>query len=346
MKTNKEGRPNQLIIFNALTRRHLMVFLKNIPIVIFTLMVPLAVLAVYALFLRPMEVNQIKGVIDSYNLNLPDATLNKVYGIADCWMMAGVLSVSCITVSLNTNYIMVNDKERDVNKDMISSPISPRTIMLSYFAFNVIVTFVVITVVYLICIFWLLAYGAYMITAKDFFAILGVLLLSIISAALLNFFIASFINSNSVLSTVVAIFSAAVGFLIGAYLPDSMMPLSIKRFTAFFPGTYSTALLRSYFLDSPIEQLTKEIPEVSKDIQTMFSNEIGFFDLKFEPASLALVILVFICIFLVLNLIFSSKNTFKGILTGVKKIKKQEKKELLVKDIKNANEGGKKDEID
>ena len=54
--------PNQPKAFWSLTKRHLLVFLKNVPSVIFTLMVPLTVLAVYIVFLRPMEVAQWKRI--------------------------------------------------------------------------------------------------------------------------------------------------------------------------------------------------------------------------------------------------------------------------------------------
>ena len=155
---NKIERPNQLAIMLTMVKRNLKVYFKNVPIVIFTLMVPLAVLAVYALFLRPMEAQQIRSALEQFNIILkpeqnPDDLdfLKKIYGIADCWMMSGVLAVSCITVSLNSNYIMVKDKENDANKDMLSSPISPRTIMFSYFLFNFLVTFLVIFIVFLLC---------------------------------------------------------------------------------------------------------------------------------------------------------------------------------------------------
>lgn len=341
-KITKEGRPNQFKIFFALTRRNLMVFLKNVPIVFFTLMVPLAVLAVYALFLRPMEISQIKQTLNTYLpspidvANEADALLlRKLYGITDCWMMSGILSVSCITVSLNTNYIMVKDKENDVAKDMISSPISSKTIMFSYFAFNIIITFVAIFIVYLLCLLWLFFYKAYMITAIDFFAILGVLLLSIISAALLNFFLASFIKSDSVLSTFVAIVSAAVGFLIGAYLPDSMLPSSIKTLTAFFPGTYSTTLLRNYFMKTPLELVTNDLikrgisEKFISEFTQMFGFKINFFGISIEPHMMAIVIVIFISIFLVLNFVFTSKNVLKGFFLNSKN--KEAKKKLLKK---------------
>ena len=331
MNTKRKALPNQWFVFGSLTKRHLLVFLKNIPTILFTLMVPLVILAVYALFLRPMEANQIKDMLAQYGIVMnesnPDdlAFLRKIYGIADCWMMSGVMAVSCITVSLNTNYILVRDKESGVSRDMISSPIDHRVIMLSYFTFNTIVTFVVNLLVYFICLLWLVCYNAYMISVLDFFAIIGVLLLSTISASLITFFICSFINSESIMSPVVAIVSAAIGFLIGAYLPASMLPESVEKITVFFPGTYSASLLRNYFMHTPIEKLeataiVQAHPEFITKFENSFQLDIDFFGYNVPPSIMVVVLFAFVLIFLALNTIFGSKN-FVKVSRGDKKIK-------------------------
>ena len=313
--------PNQPKAFWSLTKRHLLVFLKNVPSVIFTLMVPLTVLAVYIVFLRPMEVAQIKQTLIANGIIYDTATeagelfLRGVYGIADTWMISGVLSVSCITVSLNANVVLVRDKEREIAKDFISSPILPTTIVSSYFLFNLIVTFVTNLIVYFICLIYLACYGAYMITVLDFFAIIGVILYSSVSASLLMFFICSFISTESVMSPIVAIVSAAVGFLIGAFLPSGTGPVYIEYVTMFFPGTYSTGLFRNYFMRNQLVQL-KHAPELSSEagqkfvenLENQFSLNLNFFGHRVNPTVMSLVILLFITVFAVLCCVFSSKN--------------------------------------
>lgn len=326
-------------VFYSLTRRHLMVFFKNIPTVIFTLMVPLAVFAVYIIFLRTLETSTIKASLDSLIQNNASSLLSvgsseyreilkKVYGIADCWMVAGVLAVSCITVSMNTNYIVVRDKESGITRDFTSSPIDYRIIIASYFTFNVIVTFLVNVLVYFLCLIVLGIYGAYMISFVDFLAILGVLLLSTISASLITFFICSFIRSESVMSPIVAIVSAAIGFLIGAYLPGNFGPKYIGYVTTFFPGTYSVGLLRNYFLSTPIALLYDDLKAyhlegLVTELSEQFSLNIDFFGHSIVPWHMVLVILAFIALFVALNLIFSSGNFFKTSLLKKRKEKKQ-----------------------
>ena len=312
----------QLLILEALTRRHLLVFFKNWVTVIFTLMVPLIILAVYILFLREMEIGQIKNALEAIEgLTTPTQSfLHQVYAIVDSWMISGVLAVSCVTVSLNTCYILVRDKESGINKDFLSSPIPQKTIMVSYFCFNAFVTFAINLIVYFICLIYLVAYGALMISVSDFFAIIGILLLSTINASLLTFFICSFIKKESVLSSIVAIGSAAIGFLIGAYLPPDMLPPQVNSLTTFFPGTYSAGLLRNYFMSTPLEKLMEQpyvvenhdaLEKFIGDLQNGFDLNIDFFGHTVTPGVMALVILAFSGIFLVLNCIFTSRNLFR-----------------------------------
>lgn len=330
----KSNFKNQWHAFLMLTVRHFLVFIKNIPTVIFTLMVPLAIFAIYVLFLRPMETQQIKETLDSLlpELSANDSLLKQFYSLADSWMIAGVLAVSCITVSLNINYIFVKDKENGMNKDMISSPIDPRTIVVSYFTFNFLVTFVINFLVFIICLIYLACYQIYMISVMDFFALIGIIILSSISASLITHFICTFINSEAVMSPIVAIFSAAVGFLIGAYLPGYMMPKPIQSLTGFFPGTYSAGLFRNYLMSTPIEKLLANpelankkdlILQVVQDFNISIAEDnsvkvyIDFFGLKVNTFVMSLIIFGMIIIFLLLNFFFASKNNF------IKNIKKE-----------------------
>ena len=193
----------QFRVFLTLTKRHILVFSKNWTTVLFTMMVPVVIFIVYIVFLRNMMIDGIKTALPIFDQLVEDQQ-QKIYALADCWMMAGVLAVSCITVSLNTNYIMVRDKERGANRDFISSPISSRMVMVSYFAFNTIVCFVVNFLVLCLCMIYLAAYGAFMIDFVDFLALVGIILLSTMNAALLTFFVCNFINTESTLSSIVA----------------------------------------------------------------------------------------------------------------------------------------------
>lgn len=331
MKTITNRFLDQFRVFLSLTKRHIMVFFKNWTTVLFTMMVPLIILVVYVLFLRQMEISAINPVIEEVVENPDKEMMREIYALADSWMIAGVLAVSCITVSLNTNSIMVRDKERGISKDFLSSPISSRMVMYSYFTFNTIITFAVNFIVLCICMIYLVCYGALLISAMDFFALIGILLLSTMNAAFLTFFLCSFINRESTLSALVAIFSAAIGFLIGAYFPVSMLPKGIEYLTSFFPGTYSASLFRNYLMSGPMEMLEKELlnmgiqaDSILGTLRETFSFDINFFQWNVPQQLQAWILACFTAIFGGICLLFSYHNFMR--LPKLRKKRKAEDK--------------------
>ena len=117
---------NELIIFLTLTKRHLLLFFKNKMIVFYTLLVPIIILGVYVFFLRDLELSNILGSVDELlkdsELNANDPSVVKyIETIIDSWMLSGIISLSTLTVSLQTNNIFVEDKENGMNRDFISS---------------------------------------------------------------------------------------------------------------------------------------------------------------------------------------------------------------------------------
>lgn len=364
-------KPSQVKVLFHLVKRHFMVFFNNKLLMFFSLMVPLVVLGIYIIFLRPMEVSQLDEAIKSglgFEVDLQNASsqatdlVHKIRGIVDEWMIAGILSVSCITVALNTETIMISDKEKGITKDFLSSPINGSTVTISYVVFNVAITFLVNFIVYLICLIYLAAYGAILPNFVDGCAIVGIILLSTISATLALYYICSFINKESVLSSVTAIVSAAIGFLCGAYLPASMMPTYVQYITMFFAGSYSSGLFRNYFMRTPIEELEKSLidatkgdnplinksaTEISKfiqEVESSFSLDLNFFGHGVPVSTMTFVILAFIGIFLVLDLFFTPsaiRRYFKKTPKGFIKLSKKEpiipgmaigKKELVTED--------------
>lgn len=308
----------QFRVFLSLTKRHILVFFKNWTTVLFTMMVPVIILVVYVLFLRQMEINTINPIIEEVVSNPSKELMRKVYALADSWMISGVLAVSCITVSLNTNSIMVRDKERGISKDFLSSPISSRMVMYSYFSFNTLITFVVNFIVLCLCLLFLVCYGALMISVLDFFALIGILLLSTMNASFLTFFICSFINRESTLSAMLAIFSAAIGFLIGAYFPVSILPDGIEYLTSFFPGTYSASLFRNYMMSGPMEALAQELidmgvnaEEILGNLSETFSFDVSFFQWSIPQELQAWILGLFTVLFGGICLLFSYHNFMK-----------------------------------
>lgn len=268
---------NSLTVFFELTRRHFLVFFKNKIRVFYTLMVPIIILLVYICFLRSLELSTVENIL--YQLEVEPTNELKYYieTLVDSWMLSGIITLSTITISIQTNNIIINDKENGVNRDFASSPINKWALITSYFLFNFIVTLLICFAVLLVCLLYLGIMGEFVITFTDFVMMIAILALSSITSTLLTIFICSYIKHESTLASIIATFSAVAGFLIGAYMPLSMFPAILRNVCCFIPGTYSCGLMRFAFMNTPINLITDYINQsgisnASTLIDTLTSN--------------------------------------------------------------------------
>lgn len=323
-------------VYLTLVRRHFKVFFKNKISVVFALLVPMITLILYVVFLRQLQVGAIdSGIIDILkDLKLGDPSpelLNQAHLLADGWMLSGIVAVSCISVSLNTCTIMIIDRLNGVSKDFVSSPISRRSINASYVIFNVLATFLITFCVLLVSYIYLGAVGGFHISVGDTFLLIPILLLSVVSASLITCFVTSFLTNYNTYNSISVIISSGSGFLIGAFMPVSMLPDVAKNIPLFFPGTYSAGLLRTFCLRGYYNSFNnylntiykpEEVKSIIDTLNNKLSMNINFFGHDVTPGYMALAIFIFAFIFIVLNVLFLDRN-LRGKLHGRIKIRKK-----------------------
>ena len=324
---------------SVLTKRHLKVFFNNKMRVFYTLLVPVIIFAVYVLFLRSLELNSIESFINEKFVEYPNVIGNEEFiryitaGV-DSWMLSGIVSLSTLTVSLQTNNIFVEDKEDGINRDFRSSPINQNVLIGSYFLYNIIVTFSTCLFVCLLTLIYLAANGEFVLTALDFLSVIGTLLVATICSTLTTIFICLFIKKESTLLSIIAIGATAAGFLIGAYMPISMLPVWVQNLCAFIPGTYTTSIIRNAYSSTVFVEINETLTglignytvttEFLTDLRyglgydiTFFGNNVGF---NFQ----LIAVFSFIGIFILLNVFFGKEIT--RITDGVTKIAKTARK--------------------
>lgn len=320
-------------IFLRLTQRHLLVFFKNKIRMLYTLLVPVIIFVVYVFFLRELELGMIVGYLPE-GLAYTDELSRYLGALVDSWMLSGITALSIITVSLQTNNVFVEDKQNGVNRDFASSPI-PRSILIgSYFLFNFIVTVVICGIFLLICGLYLLCRGEFMLDFAGVLTIIAVLLFTTVAATLMTIFISSFVKKEGTMASIVAIFSTAIGFLIGAYMPFGMLPKGmqwVENVCVFIPGTHGCALMRYAFMDTPFRELVAylgdkidpaQLSQLLSTVEKSFGYNLSFFGLTVTPQWQAIVNAGFILLFLGLN-VGVGKNLAEVLGIGKKHKKKK-----------------------
>lgn len=295
---------NELYAFSQLVKRHCKVFLKDGMAVFFALLAPIIVFMLYVLFLGDIQADSVAGFFPE-GVPVPDKA---VRAFVDSWMVSGVLGVACITVSFSANSIMVQDKCRGQIRDCLVSPVRRETVTLAYFAFNFIVTVAIVTLVCLLSFVYLAATGRFCMTAGEAFAVIGTILYSSLSSTLFSVFVTSFFRTEGALSGFVGIVSAAIGFLIGAYMPLSAFPDGVEYLAALIPGTHSAGLFRNFLMSGALDNLVAGLPPAASDgIAQAFSMKLNFFGSSAGTDVMAIYIAGSILVFAALNLLLGTR---------------------------------------
>lgn len=301
---------NDIKTLCSLVKRGIKIFLTDKATVFFSLLAPLIILMLYVLFLGDIQMNSVKGYMDDVPIDE-----SVIRAVVDSWMLAGVVAVSAITVSFSAMHLNIADRETGVSADMLVSPVKRRILSLSYLIYNFIITVIILTVVIVIAFIYLAASGSWYMSAGDAFSIIACSIISALSASIISTICALFIKTQSAHGTIVGILSAAIGFLIGAYMPISMFPDAIQYIILFIPGTYSSAILRNLFMNGAIAEIAKVSPLAADGIKEGFSVDLNLFghtaDSGYYWLILACAIILTIAVYAVIILIKNRAKTKK-----------------------------------
>ena len=261
----------KLRALGSLVLRNLKIFLSDRAGVFFSLLAPLIVLFLYLLFLKDVQLDSIKAMFEGVPVDeqLLDNIINN-------WMLAGVVSVACITVSFSAQERFIKDKETGVIADIKSSPVARPVIDASYFLSNLAITVCIcgivlaVALVYVAIAGWTLSFG-------DVVGLIGALLMSSLSASLVTGLISKAVKTSSQHGALVGIVSAAIGFLMGAYMPTSIL-----------------------FMRGAIEDLGGLSEQAAEAIEEAYTLRLDFFGKEIGPKEIAIVFAATIALFALL----------------------------------------------
>lgn len=287
---------------SQMTKRNIKIFLKDKAAVFFSLLAPLIVLLLYVLFLSDLQLNNI-------NYYIPEGfsvSKNIAAAYVDSWMVAGVVSVACITVSLGANSVMIADKSKKIINDSMSSPVKKWVVTASYFLYNYIITVIITLIVFGICLVYLLINKRFFMSGIDILLIIGNVFLSAASSTLMTIFICGFFNTEATLSAFNGIISAMIGFLIGAYMPMSIMPKYVQYTTSIIPGSHSAGIFRNLMMRGSQNKLADFLPKESiKGLSEAFVLKINLFGKDVGMDIMLIFLCVSIIFFASLNIVFA-----------------------------------------
>ena len=293
-------------VVSGLVERSLKIFLKDKASVFFSLLAPLIVLGLYLLFLGDIQMDGIKAAFEGAPI---DDKLLKSF--VDSWMLAGVVSVACVTVSFSVQGITVQDREKGVLNDMLASPISRGIIDLSYLISNFVVTLCICMIVLAVA-FVYVAITGWTLSFVDVVLLIALTIMSVLSASVISTLVGLAFRTSSQHSAFVGIISAVIGFVMGAFMPLSAFPKGVQYVTLFVPATYSAALYRNLFMRGALEKIDAALPGAEDGLKGSFSMELDFFGKTIGADMQAVIFAAFIALTLAAWIAIAVAKAVKG----------------------------------
>lgn len=283
-------------ILYQLVVRNLRLYLRDKAAVFFSFLSVIIIILLYVLFLGAMQIDSLSsyfGVVDGIDW------------LVSSWIMAGLLTVSTVTVPLTAIGTLIQDRENGMIMDFYTSPIDRRILALSYLISSWIIGFIMVVFNFIIGQLYVVFNGGEILGIIPTFQILGVVLLSIITFSSFFFYIALFMktrNAFGILSTLVGTF---IGFLGGIYIPIGVLDENVQLIMNLLPTAHSVTILRNIYMKEAIDLVFSNAP------QAAFENYSNIYGLEVSIGSFEMTTLYMIASMIVFSLIFFALSVFK-----------------------------------
>lgn len=269
---------SNLISFLGMTKRNILIYLKDKTTIFFSMLGPIIVLGLYLLFLKQNYVatvnsglGDLKDIISSKDI---DAFINS-------WLLAGILGTSCITVALNSLSVMVSDKQSRIDYDYKSTPVKSYIVVLAYFTGAFICTLLVCSIVLTAGLIYFAISGAFYLSFIDVIVVYLVLILGTFSSTILMMLLTSFFKKTTAMGAFGGVVTAMVGFLIGAYIPISEFSTGVQTVANIFPGSHVASLLRNTLMSPVLDSMNATLNGIDGGVFVTSMREVFSFDVNF-----------------------------------------------------------------
>lgn len=292
-----------------LTRRNCKLFFKDKGMFFSSLITPIIILVLYAVFLaRVYKQNFVSQLPTGFAVS--DEIINATVGGQ---LVSSLLAVSCVTVAFCSNLLMIQDRVSGAISDINVSPVRRSSVAIAYFLASAAATLIVTLTALGCCIAYLGIIGWYMTAADVALMVLDVVLLTLFGVALsscVNFPL----KTSGQASAVGTIVSSGYGFFCGAYMPLASFSKELRTVLSFLPGTYGTSLVRNHAMAGAFREMGRiGFPdEVVAAIKDSIDCNIYFFEGKVSiPAMYAVLCgatILLVGLYVIINVI-SGKNS-------------------------------------
>ncbi|AIS62241.1 ABC transporter permease [Listeria ivanovii] len=280
--------------------RNLKLYFRDRTAVFMSMLTVLIIIGLYAIFLG----NNMEQMFEQ-----AAQQTTGVGELVDTWVIAGILSITPVTVSLAVFSIKIHDEEQSIARSFAITPASRWRIVFSYIVSGIVASFLISLVTLVVGEAYIWLTGGAILPLDSWLSLIGIVLINVFCGSSIMFFIASLVKKASAFSSVSTIVGTVIGFIAGIYLPIGSLPAAVQTIMKCFPFTYGASSIREIMTKEPLQQVFGGNSEALKATKEMIGVTIYWGD-KTVTIAMCLVILIgFALIFGILSVLLMKRQT-------------------------------------
>ena len=273
-----------------LARRNLRIFFRDRAGVFFSLLSALILIALYALFLGGLQV-------DNLAERFTNASTGEIQAFVDAWVFAGITMITTLTTGLAALSVFVEDSASGRFKDFLVSPMRRSSIIFGYMISSFVVAVIMTAVVVAVSQVYTLLRGDEPMTPQSLLLTAAYVVVAAAAFSAVSGFVVTFLTSNSAFAALSTIVGTIIGFLAGAYIPAGTLPVAVVNVMNALPFAQAAMLLRQPFISEAAQALTRGNATAEAALNEFYGIAISVGDLEvsngFALAELAVLFAVF-----------------------------------------------------
>ena len=300
-------------MYIGLTKRNLLVFFKDKQSILFSMLTSIIVFGLYLIFLKSTFVDAINGVLN----NIPALSLlikqEDLKMFSDLILLSGIMGSAMITVPYNCLMIVVRDREANVDKDMLATPVKRWQIVLSYFTSAALSSIIMTAIILTVGMALLSLRGDMHMSIESLLKTYAVVAVGSISSTALFIGVVMLFKTSSSSAAFSGILSAAAGFVIGAYIPVSQFSDRVQTVCNIFPGSHAVIMLRNTLMGGLLDSIDSSIGGIdsgmfTKSLKDIFTFRAHLFGSDLGMSQMTSYVIIMIVISIILASVIYSKS--------------------------------------
>ena len=291
----------------ALVKRNIKLFFKDRALFFVAMISPMVLLVLFVSFLGSVYKGTFTDIFTSMGVSVEEGLLS---GAVMTYLVASLLSVSCVTVAFCCNVMSIQDKINGVAEDFKATPVKKATLAMSYFVATFLVSVLICLIILGLALVVLAMMGQFNFSFGEvMLSVLDVVILSLFGTVLSSI-ICHFCSSQAQMGAITGIISSCYGFLCGAYMPISQFAAGIRGIISVLPGTFGTSLLKNHLLSGSLAKMAEGgVPGEAVDgIRSAFDLKLEAFGGNIEQTTMYLVLMIAIVVLSVVFVVLSTRK--------------------------------------